>query len=295
MTDPSEVLLTICRRLVDPEAQPVALHAGHNDTAVLRASTTAGQVVVKCHRSLDRHRQEVHAYQHWTAALGGKTPRLIAINDDPPGIVATAMPGRPLAEANLERQQELQAHRQAGGILSLLHNAAPPRFEPDMTAWLSERGEHWLTLARDLLSAQRRADIRAHLRALAALGPLPAVPCHLDFTPRNLLCSTASEPAQVNDLGVATPPAPLDVSIAVIDFEHARFDLAARDLVRFATRTWPKRPDLEQAFIEAYGAVTELDREVVEHASYLDALTMEVGTARRRNSLRVAPEQRKTF
>lgn len=279
MSDPAATLLTICRRLVDPHARPVALHTGHNGTAVLRAATHAGHVIVKCHRGHDRHRQEIHAYQHWTPALGTSAPKLIAVSDEPPSVVVTALPGRPLAETNLDPQREIHAHRQAGTLLRLLHNASPPRTEPDITAWLAERGDYWLALAKELLSEQRRTEIRAHLRDLATLGPLPAVPCHLDFTPRNLLCTTNSEKESADchphDASSTSP----GVAVALIDFEHARFDLAARDLVRLATRTWPNRPDLEEAFISTYGNLTDLDRKVIEHCSHLDALTATVREA----------------
>lgn len=98
-----------------------------------------------------------------------------------------------------------------------------------------------------------------HVRnaGLAALGPLPAVPCHLDYTPRNLLRANTG-------------------AVAVIDFEHARYDLAARDLVRLASRIWPDRPDLEVAFLAAYGPLSEVDRKVIEHGTHLDRLTAAV-------------------
>lgn len=126
-----------------------------------------------------------------------------------------------------------------------------------MTAWLADRGEQWLKLAEPVLPARERADIRAHLRDLAALGSLPAVPCHLDFTPRNLLRDPQG-------------------TVRVIDFEHARYDLAARDLVRLADRIWRDRPDLEDAFRTHYGALSEMDRQVIEHCTHLDALTSAV-------------------
>jgi Ser/Thr protein kinase RdoA (MazF antagonist) len=257
VTDPAEALLDICRRLLDTDANPVAVHPGHNGTVVLRAATAAGEVIVKLHRGLDRHRQETHAYRHWTPALRGRTPRLLASTEDPPAIVITALPGRTLAEADLPRQHEVEAHRQAGELLWQLHAAGPSRTQPDMTAWLAERGECWLALGRAIIPADRQAEIRAHLTALSDLGPIPAVPCHLDYMPRNLLTTPTRE-------------------LAVIDFEHARYDLAARDLVRFATRIWPSRSDLEHAFLDGYGPLSELDRQIIEHCSHLDALTSQV-------------------
>jgi Ser/Thr protein kinase RdoA (MazF antagonist) len=285
MNDPAAHLLAVCRRLIDPGARTRTLHAGHNGTVTLRAATTVvGEVIVKLHRGLDRHHQEVHAYQHWTPALGARAPRLLAISDDPPAIVVTALPGAPLADLGLTAEQEAEAHRQAGDILRRFHSAAPPRTEPDMTGWLAERGEHWLTLAEAILPTQRRAEIGAHLRALASLGPIPAVPCHLDYTPRNLLCATPhmtrGQPFQ-DPTAMSGTASTAGLIIAAVDFEHARPDLAARDLVRLATRTWPTRPDLKEAFTQSYGPLTDLDREIIEHCSRLDALTSAVRAASR--------------
>ena len=282
-----DVLLALCRRLVDPDAEPCVLHAGHNGTVALRAATTVGEVIVKLHRGPDRHRQEVHAYRHWAPALSDQAPRLMAVSDQPPAIVISAVPGQPLAETQLTPQSEAEAHRQAGELLHRLHDAAPPSTGKNMPGWLAERGEHWLTLARALLPATRRAEILAHLKALKALGPIPAVPCHLDYTPRNLLC-TATPSARVQRPGSqqhrTDSCSPLIIS--AVDYEHSRYDLAARDLVRLATRVWNHRPDLERAFLEGYGPLSDLDRQVIDHCSHLDSLTRTVrahqheGTAR---------------
>jgi hypothetical protein len=251
-------LIALCRRLVDPHAQPTASHG----TTAIRMTTAHGEVIVKRHRRHDRLHQEVHAYQHWTPVLGQRAPRLIAVSHDPPAIVVTALPGQPLAQAALPPERELRAYQQAGTLLRDLHNAAPPRHSPHMTAWLAERGQQWLEQAQDLLPAHRRAEINAHLRALARLGPIPAVPCHLDYTPRNLLSTSAGD-------------------IAAIDFEHSRYDLAARDLVRLATRVWVRNPHLKLAFLDGYGPITDLDREVIEHTAHLDTLTAAVRAANR--------------
>jgi hypothetical protein len=291
VNDPAASLLAVCRRLIDPGAQPRTLHAGHNGTATLRAATTVDEVIVKLHRGPDRHHQEVHAYRNWTPALGGRAPRLLAVSADPPAIVLTALSGAPLADLRLTAEQEAEAHRQAGEILRRLHSAAPPRTEPDMTGWLAERGRHWLTLAEAILPTQRRAEIGARLRALASLGPIPAVPCHLDYTPRNLLCATpdTTPGLPLQEPRVTSGAAPTaGLTVAAVDFEHARPDLAARDLVRLATRTWPTRPGLKEAFTQSYGALTDLDCEIIEHCSHLDALTSAVRAASR-SALGTAP------
>jgi thiamine kinase-like enzyme len=115
--------------------------------------------------------------------------------------------GQPLNQLALTPVAEREAHRQAGKLLHRLHHAGPPRAEPDMTGWLAHRGEEWLRLAQPVLPREQLAEIRSHLQALAQLAPIAAVACHLDYAPRNLLRSPA---------GV----------ISIIDFEHARYDLA---------------------------------------------------------------------
>jgi Ser/Thr protein kinase RdoA (MazF antagonist) len=159
-----------------------------------------------------------------------------------------------LANLRIATPAEQDAYAQAGAILRTFHGAGPPRAEPSIVDWLAARGEAWLSVARDVIDSRRRATVRAHLCALDNLSPIPAVPCHLDLTPRNLLYGG-------------------DGTVRLIDFEHARYDLAARDLVRLANRVWPGRPDLADAFVHSYGPLTDLDREVIEHWSPVDELT----------------------
>lgn len=264
---PADELLTLCRQLVDPGAQQLALHPGHGGTAVLRASTSAGEVIVKAHRSPERHHQEVHAYRNWVGALGDGAPEIVAVTTDPPAIIVTAIAGQPLSEAALDREQEASAYSQVGELLRLFHDSGPPQLKPDITRWLAERGEYWLNRSQDVLPAAEIADIRAHLHALTGLAPIETVPCHLDFMPRNLLVRPGG-------------------GVAVIDFEHSRYDLAARDIVRLADRVWSERPDLEEAFLAGYGALGERDREVIAHCIPLDRLT---GTVRHSEARSASP------
>lgn len=254
---PVEELLALCRRHVDPAAQAIAIHPGHDGTSILRATANGRDVVVKVHRSAEHHRQEIHAYQHWTQVLGDRAPELLAVIDEPPGIVLTCLPGTRLDQAELSPEQEANAYHQAGGLLRRYHDAAAPSLEPNITIWLAERGEHWLERGRDFVGVTEAAELRAHLRELVELGPLPAVPCHLDFMPRNLLISTTGE-------------------LSVIDFEHSRYDLAARDLVRPATRIWASRPDLKDAFLTSYRPLVDLDTRIIEHCRFLDQFTARV-------------------
>ncbi|MGI5152338.1 phosphotransferase enzyme family protein [Plantactinospora sp. CA-294935] len=251
----SSDLLQLCRRLLDTDATPVTRHPGHAGTQVLRASTAEyGEVIVKPHRSQERHTQEVHAYRTCVLALGDRAPRLLAATNNPPTIVITAVPGVPLDQPELIPEAEQGAYRQAGQLLRALHAAGPPRLKPDWTAWLADRAEYWIHQAGDRIAPSYRAEVRTHMRALQDLAPLPALPCHLDFMPRNMI---------YGDDGI----------VRLIDFEHSRYDLPARDLVRLATRVWPLRPDLRDTFLDEYGQLSGADDEVLEHCARLDALT----------------------
>jgi len=250
-------LLGFARDTIDPKAEPITAHTALASGPVLRAATRHGPVIIKLHRTRERHDQEVHAYRHWTGVLGERAPRLLAEHPDPPMVILSALPGHPAAFLDLAPDQEHALHAQAGSLLRMLHLAEPCRPDTDIAAWLCERGERRLALAAAILPAAQRAQFRAHLRALAALGPLPTVPCHLDFTPRNLLRDE-------------------DGTVRLIDFEHARHDLAARDLVRFEDRIWKRRPELKAAFLDTYGQLSDVDHAIIEHATHLDHLTAAV-------------------
>ena len=249
----TQTLLDICRKHLGPEARLIAPQVGSNGTQVLRVATADGHVIVKRHRSRERHAQEVYAYGNWTAALGDQAPRLLGVDHDAQAIILSAAPGAPMAASSFSRAEEQKAFVSMGEALQRFHAAAPTRDDTDMVAWLAERGSRWLDAARHIIPPSDRITIKAHLRALEGLGRLPTVPCHLDFTPHNILIGRRG--------------------ITVIDFEHARYDLAARDVVRLATRTWPRRQGSRSAFLRGYGALTDVDGLVVEHCTYLDRLT----------------------
>jgi Ser/Thr protein kinase RdoA (MazF antagonist) len=229
-----------------------AFHDGHRGTLVLRGhSQVHGKVIVKIHRSPQRHRQETHAYRIWTPALDGQAPDLIAVNADPPAIAITAVPGQALDRLLLPLEAERDAHRRAGAVLRTLHAAGPSKRDLGFKTFLAERGRYWISHAGAKINSRRRRKLERLLEQLAGLPVDTLTPCHLDFMPRNLLRAD-------------------DGTIRVIDFEHARYDFPARDLVRLATRIWPHRPDLEEAFLYGYGQLTDLDRMVIDCCAAID-------------------------
>ncbi len=216
-----------------------------------RISARSGEeYVVKKHADIDKHDREVHAYQHWTPALGSSAPQLVAADAQALTIVTTALNGRPYPDP-----LTLTAHHHAGTILRRFHDAEPPRPLPGYPDWLRDRAAYWIGRARPFLSAADLGNAGAHLAVLQRAVDPQGVPCHLDFQPRNWLLGP-------------------DADLYLVDFEHARTDLPLRDLVRLRFRAWPGRPDLKDAFLNGYGRdLTGSDTEMLQHLGALDALT----------------------
>ncbi|MFE3281132.1 aminoglycoside phosphotransferase family protein [Nocardia sp. NPDC059239] len=252
--------LTLCRQHIDPQAQPVAADRG-NDRTLRCMTPTVGGVFVKVHRHRSRYDRERRAYRRWVPTLAPHAPRLLGAIDNPPALFLTTVAGVAVASAELGLADELTALAQAGALLNAFHAAESVRETTDVAAWLAERGRAWLRLAEGVMSRRERDDIRAHLALLEALDVGAAVPCHLDFTPQNMIFDRDRQ------------------MLHIIDFEHARFDLAARDLVRLTDRYFRDRPELAEAFFSTYPPVSDLDRQVIEHCTALDHLTASVRAA----------------
>jgi phosphotransferase family enzyme len=204
----------------------------------------------KRHTSAEKHQREVHAYQRWAPVLGSGAARLIATDTVTMTILVTALPGNPVQDQGSHAVQ-----RQAGTLLRLLHNAEPPRPMSSFHDWLASRIHRWREQAASLLTTWEARLIDDHLAALHALGSPLGGPCHLDYQPRNWLLDQTG-------------------TLRVIDFEHARVGLQARDFVRLHFRCWTSRPDLRAAFFSGYGRrLTEEEDQLVRHCGAIDALT----------------------
>jgi Phosphotransferase enzyme family len=243
----SVVLPKAAAQLLGQPCKVTAVLAG----AVARIATTSGEeFVVKQHLNRPLHEREVHAYRCWTRALGASTPRLVAVDDPAMIIVTSALPGGP-GSGDLTPF----VHRQAGALLRRFHDAEPPCALTWFRDWLRKRAGHWTSRAAMLLSAADARIIDSHLAALSRMGVPTGGPCHLDFQPRNWLIGRSGD-------------------VSLIDFEHARIDLPARDLVRLRFRIWAGRPDLRDAFLDGYGRpLTHAEDQLIWHLGALDALT----------------------
>lgn len=220
--------------------------------AVARVATASGEeFVVKQHRDRHLHERETNAYRRWTSALGSSAPGLVATDGPAMVIITSALPGRNPGPGDLTAS----AYRQAGTLLRRFHEAEPASDLPWFRGWLRDRASHWTARAGPLLSAADARVIDSHLEALSQMSNPRGGPCHLDFQPRNWLIGGSGD-------------------ISLIDFEHARTDLPARDLVRLRFRTWAGQPHLREAFLDGYGRpLTQAEDQLIWHLGALDALT----------------------
>jgi Ser/Thr protein kinase RdoA (MazF antagonist) len=242
----SAVLLEVAKRLLGRCEMTAVL----GDAVLGVRDASSREFVVKQHGTRSKHDREVHAYRHWTTALGPSAPTLIAADSESMAIVITTLPGQACSG-----DPEAAIYHQAGALLRRFHDTEPARELLWFPCWLDDRIRHWTSQAKTLLPAEDAAVVDDHLTALRTIGVPYGVPCHLDFQPRNWLVDESR-------------------NLSVIDFEHARTDLPARDFVRLRFRVWPSRPDLHDTFFHGYGRrLTDAEDELVWHLGALDALT----------------------
>lgn len=245
MNVPAAMAETACRVAGDCEVTQVLA------PGVVRVRhAQGGELIVKRHASRAKYEREVRAYRQWTPALGSRAPRLTATDAASMTIAITVLPGRPCTDSD-----PAAVHHAAGTLLRQFHEADAPRELSWFGGWLGDRARYWARQARDLLTDADAAVIGTHLAALAATGISRGGPCHLDFQPRNWLLGD-------------------DGNLALIDFEHARISLPARDFVRLQFRTWAARPGHRDAFFNGYGRrLSAAENDLVCHLGALDALT----------------------
>jgi hypothetical protein len=251
MAGPASALRAFAEKAIGPcelDDQPAHGHDGH----VTRIRDAHGrEYVAKRHATVGKHNREVHAYQHWAPALGIRAPRLVATDPQTMTILLTALPGHPSHDGG-----DLPAHhQQAGALLRLLHDAEPAQPLRGFQKWLTSRISWWHQQSAALLAAEDKHVIDQHLAALQALAVPSGGPGHFDFQPRNWLVDQAG-------------------TLRVIDFEHARIGLQARDFTRLHFRRWASRPRLREAFFDGYRrCLTAAEQQTVVNCGAIDALT----------------------
>jgi aminoglycoside phosphotransferase (APT) family kinase protein len=176
---------------------------------------------------------------------GVPVPRILfaELGDDPPWAVFEALPGEPgyvAADHDLSRGNFLPIARDMGRLLERFRELDPDRFDlprlwTDMAA-LSEAAERWLAEIRPHLSHRDARAVRQIIDATPVLlSDRPAVVCHGDFGPQNILV-----------LG--------DRLCGLLDFEDARI---ADPLLDVSWWAWLVRAHTPEAFTRTWTVFLE--------------------------------------
>jgi Ser/Thr protein kinase RdoA (MazF antagonist) len=230
-----------------------------DNSAVWEITTAASrQYFVKRHPSPRFHEREVTAYEEVVPSLGcGRAPELIAADQNLAAIVITGLPGEVVKGLSLPPSMELEAYRQAGGLLRRIHDVPITVSGAQGIGRVVERCEEHLRRADGLLRAREVTFVRACATTLSAIEPrLPMTATHGDFQPRNFLWDRRSR------------------RLALIDFERAEPGPAVGDLVRLEYGSWDTRPELREAFLDGYDRnLTDDERQALTCLAALDALS----------------------
>jgi Ser/Thr protein kinase RdoA (MazF antagonist) len=226
-------LLGACERLLGPVTLVSDMSWRLGDNTVLEVSDRRGRsLIAKAVRHQETYERELHALRRWAPALGSGAPDLLAADGERRLLIVASRPGRLAEETAAETDPSV--HEQAGRLTRRLHDADQPVLDADIAASTIGKLETWISRGSRLLSGDDIGFCREQVRPLAAIGPVPTVPCHLDNQPRNWL---------VDDAG----------TVSLIDFGMCKRDVWVRDVQRLYVQQWIGRPDLRDAFYAGYG------------------------------------------
>lgn len=199
--------------------------------AAWRLEAARGVAYLKAHRQPGKHRRERDAYL--ALAPGLPAPTLLAVSEDPPALLLSALPGVDASPLPGAQAQRLALFEAAGRALEILHRH--PVSDPDpipLDVAYQRRREATLRRAAGVLAPEVLTRVAERTAGLpAALQGGLRVPCHRDYEPRNWRWSP----------------------FGILDFEHARPDVWLADLTRLELWGWPTQPDLREAFFDGYG------------------------------------------
>lgn len=224
----------------------------HGYSRLWRISAASDFCWLKMHRFPHKWAGEVHALTHWKSPL---MPTLLALRDDPHAVLLSEMPGADADKFVFSPAAETRLWSEAGAWLREFHgrqnrwigevlpNGSPgARTTLDPTELVRQGFENRLRSGRDrgVLDADQLAFATAKFEeGIKSIEGASVHSIHRDFHARNWLANRDGE------------------LTAVLDFEHARWDIRAADLNRPWDNEFHRNPALVDAFYEAYGRPDE--------------------------------------
>ncbi|KIG17709.1 hypothetical protein DB30_02984 [Enhygromyxa salina] len=165
---------------------------------------------------------------------GARVPELLAANASLQTLVMTRVAGAPVGDEGSENGELAELHRAAGRCLAALHQLPVADRDPmPLVQALARRHRAWSRACEQALAPPEQRVVRTLAPSPALFDGAVRVPCHRDFTPNNWLWDGRT--------------------LALVDFEHARLDLALVDLAKLVAASWHSDRSLELAFFEGYG------------------------------------------
>jgi len=213
------------------------LDAPFGEALVQRVVANGRRLVLKRHRSPAGYAAEAGALRRLAMTMGAWLPEVVATSEPLRTLLLREIPGKPGDQLNSEAN-ERRAHHEAGRFMAALQArpVTPDRMLPDEA------------IARRLAGWLRRSGLPDDVNRLAAkcVDPTcfrgsPRVEAHRDFQPGNWLLHGAR--------------------LVVLDFGHARSDVAMADRAKLAAGPWRRRPALRAAFDAGFGAVLTAQEE----------------------------------
>jgi aminoglycoside/choline kinase family phosphotransferase len=245
---PDEATLAWVEGIVGPFRVVSRFAHDHGYSQLWRIEVGSDYVWLKMHAHPHKWAGEVHALTQWTDPLA---PALLAWREDPASVLLSEMPGGDAESIAFDGPAEERLWAQAGDWLRAFHARTndwlgnvradgSPHDAPtnDPCAHVQKNFEKRLFQGREdgILDEKEFAFAQSLFNeGLPSLEGAAAHSIHRDFHPRNWL---------------ARPDGTLT---AVIDFEHARWDVRAADLNRPWDKEFNRNPRLIDAFYEAYG------------------------------------------
>lgn len=236
-----------------PEAEVVsAFSHAHQRSSLWRIRSGGGHFWLKSNFQWGKWVSEQRALTTWAAELG-KSPRLIAAHEPSHSFLMTEAPGTMATELDLSDEAERRLWREAGEYQSRLHQTTSDWFGGLLLDGSPNGESHRdpVVFVRSIIEGRLRQGVdrglfgtpdaafigQAMQEWCEAFAGEPAYAIHRDFGPRNWLTDSSG------------------ALLAVIDWEHSRWDVRSADLNRAWDDRFVQKPSLAAAFLEGYGPI----------------------------------------
>ncbi len=235
-----------------------------SDACVIQVNQRNGQrLFLKQFGCSDKFTREVGAYETWVSDFDSQVPRLVCVDKSRLRLlISDAGDCCSWEHLSLGQQERVQAC--AGRFLRALHEV---EFNDNDTLPIGDAillraqaiqqrvVELQAVYSQEVFEGTNAEEVNRIVAGIEEVSPLlnrfKRVPCHRDFWKRNWIWSFDKDGASD------------ELSLRVIDFEHARPDLFVFDFMKNWSDCWLGSPQLEVAFWDGYERTLDADERLV--------------------------------